>query len=96
VTPRGFEPPTNRTGICHSIQLNYGAINTQLFGKVENANLLKKEEIFRGNPPPYPPPFPTLKSNKKYLREIFGLFLNQLKTGNTNRREYRKWIHHKE
>ena len=25
VTPRGFEPPTNRTGICHSIQLNYGA-----------------------------------------------------------------------
>jgi site-specific DNA recombinase len=26
VTPRGFEPPTNRTGICHSIQLNYGAI----------------------------------------------------------------------
>lgn len=26
VTPRGFEPPTNRTGICHSIQLNYGVI----------------------------------------------------------------------
>ena len=26
VTPEGFEPPTNRTGICHSIQLNYGAI----------------------------------------------------------------------
>ena len=26
VTPRGFEPPTNRTGICHSIQLNYGAV----------------------------------------------------------------------
>ena len=26
VTPKGFEPPTNRTGICHSIQLNYGAI----------------------------------------------------------------------
>ena len=25
VTPGGFEPPTNRTGICHSIQLNYGA-----------------------------------------------------------------------
>ena len=25
VTPEGFEPPTNRTGICHSIQLNYGA-----------------------------------------------------------------------
>jgi hypothetical protein len=25
VTPKGFEPPTNRTGICHSIQLNYGA-----------------------------------------------------------------------
>ena len=24
VTPEGFEPPTNRTGICHSIQLNYG------------------------------------------------------------------------
>lgn len=22
--PRGFEPPTCRTGICHSIQLNYG------------------------------------------------------------------------
>ena len=27
VTPRGVEPPTNRTGICHSIQLNYGVIN---------------------------------------------------------------------
>lgn len=26
VTPEGLEPPTNRTGICHSIQLNYGAI----------------------------------------------------------------------
>ncbi len=26
VAPRGFEPPTNRTGICHSIQLNYGAV----------------------------------------------------------------------
>jgi hypothetical protein len=25
VTPAGFEPTTNRTGICHSIQLNYGA-----------------------------------------------------------------------
>gem|GEM_PF-5994418 len=25
VTPKGLEPPTNRTGICHSIQLNYGA-----------------------------------------------------------------------
>ena len=25
VTPKGFEPSTNRTGICHSIQLNYGA-----------------------------------------------------------------------
>ena len=25
VTPEGFEPPTNRTGICHSIQLNYGS-----------------------------------------------------------------------
>lgn len=24
VVPEGFEPPTNRTGICHSIQLNYG------------------------------------------------------------------------
>ncbi len=24
VSPEGFEPPTNRTGICHSIQLNYG------------------------------------------------------------------------
>ncbi len=23
--PKGFEPPTNRTGICHSIQLNYGS-----------------------------------------------------------------------
>jgi hypothetical protein len=28
VTPEGFEPPTNRTGICHSIQLNYGAVNS--------------------------------------------------------------------
>jgi hypothetical protein len=27
VTPKGLEPPTNRTGICHSIQLNYGAIS---------------------------------------------------------------------
>ncbi len=26
VTPEGFEPPTNSTGNCHSIQLNYGAI----------------------------------------------------------------------
>ena len=26
VTPEGLEPPTNRTGICHSIQLNYGAV----------------------------------------------------------------------
>lgn len=26
VTPAGFEPTTNRTGICHSIQLNYGAV----------------------------------------------------------------------
>ncbi len=25
VTLKGFEPPTNRTGICHSIQLNYKA-----------------------------------------------------------------------
>jgi site-specific DNA recombinase len=25
VDPRGVEPPTNRTGICHSIQLNYGS-----------------------------------------------------------------------
>lgn len=25
VTPKGFEPPTTRTGIWHSIQLNYGA-----------------------------------------------------------------------
>lgn len=25
VNPEGFEPPTNRTGICHSIQLNYGS-----------------------------------------------------------------------
>ena len=25
VTSEGFEPPTNRTGICHSIQLNYEA-----------------------------------------------------------------------
>jgi hypothetical protein len=28
VTPEGFEPPTNRTGICHSIQLNYGVVET--------------------------------------------------------------------
>lgn len=28
VIPRGFEPPTNRTGICHSIQLNYGTVNS--------------------------------------------------------------------
>ncbi len=26
VDPKGFEPPTNRTGICHSIQLNYGSL----------------------------------------------------------------------
>jgi hypothetical protein len=26
VTPEGLEPPTDRTGICYSIQLNYGAI----------------------------------------------------------------------
>ena len=26
VTPEGFEPPTNRAEICHSIQLNYGAL----------------------------------------------------------------------
>ncbi len=25
VTPEGLEPPTDRTGICYSIQLNYGA-----------------------------------------------------------------------
>ena len=25
VTPGGLEPPTDRTGICYSIQLNYGA-----------------------------------------------------------------------
>ena len=31
VTPRGFEPPTNRTGICHSIQLNYGANSVQRY-----------------------------------------------------------------
>jgi hypothetical protein len=29
VTPEGLEPPTNRTGICHSIQLNYGAISVK-------------------------------------------------------------------
>ena len=29
VTPKGLEPPTNRTGICHSIQLNYGANRLQ-------------------------------------------------------------------
>ena len=33
VTPGGFEPPTNRTGICHSIQLNYGAGVHPPFGK---------------------------------------------------------------
>ncbi len=27
--PKGFEPPTNRTGICHSIQLNYGSGRAQ-------------------------------------------------------------------
>ena len=26
VTPGGLEPPTDRTGICYSIQLNYGAV----------------------------------------------------------------------
>ncbi len=26
VTPEGLEPPTDRTGICYSIQLNYGAV----------------------------------------------------------------------
>lgn len=25
VTPEGLKPPTCRTGICRSIQLNYGA-----------------------------------------------------------------------
>ncbi len=28
VTPEGLEPPTDRTGICYSIQLNYGAIGS--------------------------------------------------------------------
>ncbi len=32
VTPEGLEPPTDRTGICYSIQLNYGAI---WWGKVK-------------------------------------------------------------
>ena len=30
VTPKGLEPPTNRTGICHSIQLNYGAVDAKV------------------------------------------------------------------
>lgn len=33
VTPEGFEPPTNSTGNCHSIQLNYGANKLQPFTK---------------------------------------------------------------
>lgn len=28
VTPEGLEPPTDRTGICYSIQLNYGAMGS--------------------------------------------------------------------
>ena len=28
VTPEGLEPPTDRTGICYSIQLNYGAFGS--------------------------------------------------------------------
>ena len=33
MTPKGLEPPTNRTGICHSIQLNYGAKWAAKIGK---------------------------------------------------------------
>jgi hypothetical protein len=48
VTPEGLEPPTNRTGICHSIQLNYGALSnyelqfTIFFqnAKIRNSGLL--------------------------------------------------------
>jgi hypothetical protein len=35
VTPEGLEPPTDRTGICYSIQLNYGA-----FGSAKLANFI--------------------------------------------------------
>lgn len=38
VTPAGLEPTTNRTGICHSIQLNYGAKGA----KIEKMALLSK------------------------------------------------------
>jgi hypothetical protein len=36
VTPKGLEPSTNRTGICHSIQLNYGAGTAAKIGKIVN------------------------------------------------------------
>ncbi len=34
VTPEGLEPPTDRTGICYSIQLNYGAFGSAKLAKI--------------------------------------------------------------
>ena len=42
VTPEGLEPPTNRTGICHSIQLNYGArAKYELRGTIDDSEISK-------------------------------------------------------
>ncbi len=43
MTPGGLEPPTDRTGICYSIQLNYGAISLlQRYGFLFSWNNMMK------------------------------------------------------
>gem|GEM_PF-4660495 len=40
--PEGLEPPTNRTGICHSIQLNYGTKPKNVFVIVEPESVIPR------------------------------------------------------
>ena len=42
VIPEGLEPPTNRTGICHSIQLNYGTKPKNVFVIVEPESVIPR------------------------------------------------------
>ena len=50
MTPEGLEPPTDRTGICYSIQLNYGAVfygaKIRFFVQLES-NIMRRHSLFK-------------------------------------------------